>query len=123
MPHIILVGLGGALGAIARHAIDRVAVTQLGSSVTGTFLVNVSGSFLLGMFTGLMLSHLSWPDGTRMFVAVGFLGSYTTFSTLSVATVHSLEKGDVSGVVVNLGGSVIFGIVAAIAGMVIGKAM
>lgn len=123
MAYWILVAVGGASGAVARYAVDRLAVTHLGSSLTGTFIVNISGSFVLGLLVGLLLSHPDWPAETRMLLGVGFLGSYTTFSTLSVATVQSLENGDVLNAAVNIGASVVVGLTAAAAGLVIGRAM
>jgi CrcB protein len=108
---------------MARYAVDRVAVAQLGSSLTGTFVANVSGSFVLGLLVGLLSSHPAWPGETRIFLAVGFLASYTTFSTLSVATIQQLEKGDISSAAVNLGTSVVLGLAAAAAGIVLGRAI
>ena len=121
--YFLLIGVGGALGAVARHAVDQVAVTHLGSSLMGTFIANISGSFILGLLVGLLLSHPAWPAETRMFVAVGFLGSYTTFSTLSVATIQLLEKGDIATAATNLGASVLLGLTAAVAGILFGRAI
>ena len=123
MSYFLLIGLGGALGAMARHAVDEVAVPQLGSSLTATFIVNISGSFVLGLLVGLLASHPAWPEETRIFLAVGFLASYTTFSTLSVATIELLENGDLSSAAVNLGASVLLGLTAAAAGIVFGRAI
>ena len=111
MSHVLLIGLGGALGAVARHAVDQVTITQLGSSFVGTFIANISGTFLLGLLVGLLSSHPAWP------------ASYTTFSTLSVATIQLLEKGNLSGAAVNLGASVLLGLTAAVVGMMFGRAI
>ena len=121
MSHILLVGLGGALGAIARYGIDRIALIQVGSTVIGTLFVNISGSFLLGLLTGILISNSGWSESTRIFFAVGFLGSYTTFSTLSLATVQALEKGDLQVAILNITGSVILGLSAAFIGILIGN--
>ena len=123
MSYFLLIGVGGALGAVARHAVDQIAVTQLGSSLIGTFVANISGSFILGLLAGLLLSHPAWPAEMRMFLAVGLLGSYTTFSTLSVATIQLLEKGDISVAATNLGASVLLGLAAAVTGMMLGRAI
>ena len=132
MQYLLLVGLGGALGAVARHGVTHLVRIQFGSSLLGTFLANVSGSFILGLLVGLLSSHPTWPAETRLnvsttavlnFVAVGFLGSYTTFSTLSVATIQSLQKGDVSTAGINLGASVLLGLTAAVAGLMLGRAI
>ena len=121
MTHLLLVGLGGALGAITRYGVDRIAIIQLGSTVTGTLFVNISGSFLLGLLTGVLISNSGWSEGSRIFFAVGFLGSYTTFSTLSLATVQAFEKGDVHIAILNITGTVILGLIAAFTGILVGK--
>lgn len=123
MQTLFLVGFGGALGAISRYWINTIVLTQFNSSLLATFLVNTSGSFVLGLFVGLLTSHPTWPLETRIFVAVGFLGSYTTFSTLSVATVQSLQKDDVLTAAINLGASVVLGLLAAFIGILIGRAL
>ena len=121
--HVLLVGLGGALGAMARYGINQLAVSQLGSSFVGTFIANISGTFLLGLLVGFLSSHPIWPAEVRIFLTVGFLASYTTFSTLSVGTIQLLQKGDLSGAVVNLGASVVLGLTAAVAGIMFGRAI
>ena len=124
MQFVVLVGIGGALGAIARYWVNHLAVTHFGSSLVGTVFANVSGSFVLGFLVGVLSSSNStWAPETRMFLAVGFLGSYTTFSTLTVATVQLLQKGDVTTAAINLGTSVVLGLMAAIIGLLIGKAL
>tara|TARA_B100000749_G_C18151758_1_gene352113 strand:+ start:148 stop:528 length:381 start_codon:yes stop_codon:yes gene_type:complete len=123
MSYILLIGLGGALGAISRYLVNQIAIIYLDSSLVGTFIVNISGSFLLGLLAGLLLSHPNWPEETKIFFAVGFLGSYTTFSTLSLATVQSLEKGDISTATINIGASLILGVIAAGGGIFLGKAI
>ena len=123
MQTLFLVGFGGALGAISRYWINTIVLAQFNSSLLGTFLANTSGSFVLGLFVGLLTSHPTWSLETRMFVAVGFLGSYTTFSTLSVATVQSLQKGDILTAAINLGASVVLGLLAAFIGILIGRAL
>ena len=123
MPYLPLVGLGGALGAIARHWVNEISFAYFGSTLLGTFFANISGSFVLGLLVGILSSHPTMPTETRMFLAVGFLGSYTTFSTLSVATIELLQKGDMSTAVMNLGGSILLGLIAAVAGLMLSRAI
>ena len=123
MQYLLLIGLGGGLGAIARYWVNQLVIIQFGSSLLGTFLANISGSFILGVLLGLLSSHPTLSIEIRMFLAVGFLGSYTTFSTLSMATVYLLQKGDITIAAINLGASVLLGLVAAVAGLVIGRSM
>ena len=115
--------MGGDLGAMARYSVDQLATSYTGSTLLGTFLANISGSLILGLLVGVLSNHDIWPAETRMFLAVGFLGSYTTFSTLSLATVQLLQKGDLSTAALNLGASIFLGIGAALIGFVVGKAI
>ena len=121
MQNIVLVGIGGAIGAIARYSIDKVTITYIDSSVAGTFAVNISGSFLLGLLTGMASAHSNWPVEIRIFIGIGVLGSYTTFSTLSVATIQLAQRGEVSNAVINLVASIVVGLAAAIAGIMLSK--
>ncbi len=123
MVYFLLVAAGGAFGAMARHGVDRVVFAHLDSTLVGTAIVNVSGSFVLGLLAGVLGSRPDWPDEVRMLTAVGFLGSYTTFSTFSLATVRLLEEGNVSGAAANLSASVVLGLAAAFGGLAIGRAV
>lgn len=92
---MIVVGvlLAGALGAPLRLVVERAATARWASAFpVGTFLVNVSGSFVLGLVIGLAASGTFDAD-TRAIVGVGFLGSYTTFSTYAYETVRDAEQG------------------------------
>lgn len=119
----ILVGLGGAAGAISRYAVDRTVTNIVGPTVLGTFLINVTGSFLLGLFVAAVLSRTTWHPELRTLIAVGFLGAYTTFSTLTVATVQLADSGEYLRATLNLVGSIAVGLVAAYLGIVVGRAL
>ena len=121
MQNILLVGIGGALGAISRYAVNQAVVAYIGASLIGTFIANTRGSFLLGVLTGLFSVNSDWASETRIFIAIGFLGSYTTFSTLTVATVESIQKGDLPVALVNVLGSIVTGLVAAFIGIIVGR--
>lgn len=94
MKHLLFIALGGALGAVARYGLGN-AVHSLWSLrfPAGTFLVNVLGSFLIGVVFVLITEkgyiHPDW----RSVLMVGFLGAFTTFSTFSLETVSLLESG------------------------------
>ena len=120
MAQVLLIGFGGALGALTRHAVIHLTNTLPVSSITGTFIVNISGTFLLGLVVGLLSSHSTWPPELRIFPYT-FLASYTTFSTLSVETIRLLDKGDLPSATVNLGASVLLGLAAAVVGMMLGR--
>lgn len=92
----LAVGAGGALGAMARHALNHV-IHQRALSATfpyGILLVNVAGSFAIGLLAGLLAGnriHLS--HGARTFAIVGFLGGFTTFSSFSLDTLALARDG------------------------------
>ncbi len=92
---LLLIGVGAALGANARFWLGAWAIERFGELFPiGTLLVNVAGSLLLGLFAGIGVSRASgMPGGLSFLVAVGFLGSFTTFSTFSVETFLLLESG------------------------------
>ena len=118
----LIVALGGALGAVSRYALDRAAVAVLGPTVLGVLLINVTGSFLLGLFVAASDSF-GWSSSMRLLAAVGFLGSYTTFSTLTVASVQLAESGELTRAVLNIAGSICLGLAAALLGLVVGRAL
>lgn len=113
---LLVVGLGGALGAISRYlATDWVRHVAGDSLPWGTFVVNVVGSFVLGFFLAWLHSG-SLSNQARQLVAIGFLGSFTTFSTFSYETVALSRAGDwwrAGGYAI---GSLALGIGAVIAG-------
>ena len=118
-----LVAAGGALGAMSRYGVDRAVNGIFGTTVLGTFAVNISGSFLLGLLVAAGAGRMGVPDEARAFAAVGFLGSYTTFSTLTVASVQLAGDGDWFRAAVNVIGSIVVGVIAAFAGILVGRAV
>ena len=127
MTPYLIVALGGALGAISRYALDRAVTAAVGGqTVLGILLINVTGSFLLGVFvaaSAAVADGQGWPSSARMLVAVGFLGSYTTFSTLTVASVQLAQSGEIGRAALNIVGSVCLGLLAALAGILAGRAI
>ncbi len=87
----------GAVGAPVRYLVESFVRGRTGPGFPwGTFLVNASGSLLLGLLTGLGLYH-AFPETPRLVLGTGFCGAYTTFSTFTFETVRLLEEGDLSG--------------------------
>jgi CrcB protein len=121
----LLVGTGGSLGAIARYVTARWAGTWLDARFPlGTFLINVSGSFLLGLLGGLLTARLvPRGDDVRLALGVGFLGAFTTFSTFEFETHALLEDGLWTAAFANILLSVALGLVALRAGLVLAKAL
>ncbi|HUL74347.1 MAG TPA: fluoride efflux transporter CrcB [Vicinamibacterales bacterium] len=109
MPTWVLVCVGGALGSLARHALNHVVHQRALASTfpLGIFLTNVLGSAGIGVVGGLLASgrwHLSY--GARVFVIVGVFGGFTTFSSFSLDTLALLRDGHVDQAVTNVVGQV-----------------
>ncbi|NUN95251.1 MAG: fluoride efflux transporter CrcB [Candidatus Omnitrophica bacterium] len=119
----LLVGCGGFLGAIARYLIARGSASLLGVTFPyGTFIINVSGSFLLGVLATWVGERLvPGSDQIRLFFAIGFLGAYTTFSTFEFETQALFEDGSWLLALTNIFGSLFLGLVAVRAGIVLAK--
>jgi len=121
---ILLIGLGGFAGAIARYLVDGAVADRTGGGFPwGTLVVNVSGSFVLGLLFALTAERAILPADIRGPVMIGFIGAYTTFSTLMLESWALVEGGSYLPALANLGGSVIVGLVAVAAGLVIGRAI
>lgn len=90
------IGLGGALGAMARYALSTFIYQKyLHTFPWGIFIVNVLGCFLVGMAYVLGTDYFSISPNIRLFIMVGFLGAFTTFSTFSLETLHLLKDGHI----------------------------
>jgi fluoride exporter len=97
MQQILLVGAGGFLGAITRFLTSRYTSGMLGSFPIGTLIVNVSGSFLLGliMYSVLNDSRMISPE-FRSFAAIGFMGAFTTMSTFAYESFRFIDLRDMT---------------------------
>jgi len=121
---VLLVGIGGFLGAVSRYLVDTRVTTGVASALPwGTFLVNISGSFLLGITFALVSERYALPAELRLPLMVGFIGSYTTFATPLLQSWLMFESGAGLAAAANLVGSVLAGIVAVVAGLLIGRAL
>ncbi len=121
---ITAVGLGGVLGANARYVLGTWAQAAWGSEFPwGTLLINVLGSLLIGVFLTLATERLTIRPATRLFVATGILGAFTTFSTMSYELVHLLQAGALIRAVLYLLASLGLGLIAVIGGRVLALAV
>jgi CrcB protein len=107
----------GAIGAPVRYLVDgAISDRAQGSFPWGTFVVNASGSFALGVLTGLALYH-AFPTTPRIVLGTGFCGAYTTFSTFSFETVRLVQEGELGTALRNMLATVVVGAGAAAAGL------
>lgn len=117
----LLLLAAGALGAGARYLVDTlVQRAWMRTFPLGILLVNISGSFLLGLLTG---SALALDDTVVTVLGVGFLGAYTTFSTVSVEAVLFAERGRWRLAIGNVVGTLVVGVAAAGLGLLIGTVL
>jgi fluoride exporter len=122
-----VVGAVGACGAMLRYVVDLLVTRRLtGRLPWGTFVVNLSGSLVLGLLTGLTLSHAVSPQ-VRIVIGTGFCGAYTTFSTFVYEMVLLARTGDRSSALylsplLYVGASVLLGGALAAVGLAVGLA-
>ncbi len=117
---ILAVACGGFVGAPSRYLLDRAVSGRVESDLPwGTFVINVTGSFLLGLLTALTLVHHLSPVANAL-LGTGFCGAYTTFSTFTFETVRLYEEGRLLEATGNLLASVLVGLVAAAGGVALG---
>jgi CrcB protein len=83
---LLAIAVGGALGALARYALSRIIHVAPGGFPWATFVINLTGAFVIGAFLTLVIERFPPSQYVRPFFAIGFLGAYTTFSTLAVET-------------------------------------
>jgi fluoride exporter len=112
MKQILLVGLGGGIGAISRY---KLGAWILHHSVDwrfplGTFVVNVLGCLVAGVLAGLVERHDFFSPDTRLLLFTGLLGGFTTFSAFGVETVFLLKRGEIAVAVAYVVGSVLIGL-------------
>ncbi len=124
MMNFLIVGAGGFIGAIARFAVASWVGQKWGRSFPlGTFLVNVSGSFLIGFLMSLFTERFMVNPQWRLLLVVGFLGAYTTFSTFEYETGTLIKDGEWLVALANIVFSVIVGFAALKLGEVIAKSI
>jgi len=116
--NILLVGLGGGLGSIARYLCQRWTLRAFPHSFPlGTFAVNVAGCFLIGLFWGMTFRTFQSNENWKLFLMTGICGGFTTFSAFTLEGIGLLKEQKPGLFLLYLGGSVVMGMVATYAGI------
>lgn len=113
---VVLLSLAGALGAVCRLVVDGGVRARYDRFPLGTLVVNVSGSLLLGVVTGLVLFHGA-PSELRTVLGTGFCGGYTTFSTASFEAVRLLQQRRLGAALLTAAGTLLLTLLAGAAGL------
>lgn len=114
----VLVFLGGGLGAMLRHGVNLGTARWFGINFPwGTFVVNVTGSLIMGLIAGWFALKADASQGLRLFLTTGILGGYTTFSAFSLDTGLLYERGEIGLAAAYVIGSVVLSIAGLFAGL------
>ena len=120
----LIVFLGAGIGGAMRHGVNVAATRLFGYGFPfGTFIVNVAGSFAMGLFAGYFAYRAGVPQHWRLFLTTGILGGYTTFSTFSLDAALLYERGQLTLAAIYVIGSVMLGIIGLFAGLAIVRGM
>jgi fluoride exporter len=121
---VVGIAVAGSIGALARYGLEGlISRRTVGAFPWGTFVVNISGSFLLGLLFTVLTDQISAPSWLRSTLTIGLLGAYTTFSTLSFASYRLVEDGAYGIAAANMVGSLAVGLLAVYLGVVTGRAI
>lgn len=119
-----LVAIFGAAGAVSRYWVDgRISDLTHGQFPWGTFVINVVGAFALGLLVALTTERLLLSPNWRVALGIGFLGSFTTFSTYAYESVKLAEDGAIGLALVNSVGMVALGLLSAALGLALGRTL
>ncbi len=122
MTKYLMVGLGGALGSMLRFWAGGVISNRLGIRFPyGTFVINCTGSFLIGFIVTLLAERTHWSPNWRYLIPIGFIGGYTTFSTFELETFRSSQDGEMLVASLNILLSVIVGFFSVWLGVITGR--
>ncbi len=121
MMNLVLIGAGGALGAIARYLVGRSTLRLFGPDQPwGTLSVNIAGGLAMGLLIGwLAASERAEETSIRLFAAVGFLGGFTTFSAYSLELVLMIERKAYLNAILYAAGSVVLAMAAVMVGLML----
>jgi fluoride exporter len=120
----VMVGIGGCLGSILRFWLGSYIGERMGTRFPyGTFVINVTGSFLIGLVFALLTVRTTWSPNWRYLIPIGFIGGYTTFSSFEIETLRAVQDGQLGTGILYVVLSVVAGFVAVWGGVVAGNAI
>ena len=118
----VMVGIGGFVGAITRFWVGVYIANRMGTRFPyGTFVINMSGSFIIGLVITVLAERSSLSPNWRYLIPIGFVGAYTTFSTFEFETLRAIQDGQIAIGMLNVFGSVIAGFIAVWLGVITAK--
>ena len=118
MTHILLVAAGGALGSVLRYLVGLWTLRSFGPSFPwGTLTVNITGSFLIGVFAEVIARKFGASAEMRVFLITGILGGYTTFSAFSLDAITLFERGEPVTALIYVVSSVLLSALAVFVGL------
>lgn len=115
---LLLVAVGGAIGSVCRYVVGIGAGRLLGTGFPfGTLIVNITGSFVMGLFIEMLAAKFNGSESLRLFVAVGILGGFTTLSSFSLDSIVLFERGAIVASAAYVGASIVLSLAALVAGL------
>lgn len=122
MQKLLLIGLAGALGALARYSLGGLVQRFTGATFPwGTFFVNIIGAFLFGLIWSLVEQRLVISVEARVIILSGFLGAFTTFSSFMFETSSLIGEAQWGLALLNVGGQIVLGLAAMFLGLAAGR--
>ncbi|MFA6301975.1 MAG: fluoride efflux transporter CrcB [Legionella sp.] len=124
MNSVFWITCGAIIGANMRYFVSRLCVKYLSSVIPyGTLIVNVTGSFIVGFFLAWTVERVFVDPRWKPFIAIGFCGAYTTYSSYSYETITLLEQSDYSLAALNFICNNVFSLLATVAGIALARAL
>jgi fluoride exporter len=122
MTKYLMVAIGGALGSALRFWVGGYVSNRLGTRFPyGTFVINVTASFLIGFVLTLLAERTHWSPNWRYLIPIGFIGGYSTFSTFEYESFRALQDGELFVAGLNVVLSVVLGFLAVWLGVITGR--
>ena len=120
----LIVFVGAGIGGALRHGVNVVSARLWGTDFPyGTLAINVAGSLAMGLVVAWLAMKAQWPQEVRLFLTIGILGGFTTFSAFSLETVLLIERGAPALSALYIGLSVVLSVGALMAGLTLGRAV